>query len=299
MEGVTSAVPVKVHLNNCRASLDMVAFQGVPPEMVNTGDKLRIPPTALREFQSHQEAALVGRRFAERRRLEAGDKFAMGGITVSVAGTFTSDDPREENLIYTHLQFLQRAKTVNSLGTVTQIEVEVADPDRAEEIARSIDAAFEGDQALTTTRRDQAFVVQALGDLVQIIRFSRWMGYVCLAIMLVLISNTAMLAVLDRLREHAVLQTLGYSDRVIFGLMLGESMVVGAVGGIVGLALAAGVLGLGHWNLGAEGVTVNFLATPSVLGTGFGIALAGGLVAGVFPSIRASRIDLVDALRSL
>ena len=44
-----------------------------------------------------------------------------------MAGVFAADNPAEENVLYTHLEFLQRTRGLNSVGTVTQFEVRLAD----------------------------------------------------------------------------------------------------------------------------------------------------------------------------
>ena len=57
-------------------------------------------------FQARTDAALVGRRIAERRGLKPGQSFTVAGVTVQVAGVFASDGVGEENVIYTHLPLL-------------------------------------------------------------------------------------------------------------------------------------------------------------------------------------------------
>jgi hypothetical protein len=64
--------------------------------------------------------------------LKPGDKFTIGDVTVLVAGVFASENASDEALIYTHLDFLQRARGLSDVGQVTQFEVhlaEGADPD--------------------------------------------------------------------------------------------------------------------------------------------------------------------------
>ncbi len=65
----------------------------------------------------------MGRAVANRRGVNVGDKFSIGDLSVVVAGIFAADDPAEENYIYSHLDFLQRSKGMNLVGTVTQLEV--------------------------------------------------------------------------------------------------------------------------------------------------------------------------------
>src|SRR5688500_1465949 len=118
LDGVEDAIPIKVFTNNCRASLDVIVFHGVPPEKVRTARELVLTSGDGAELEKRPDAALVGSAAARRRGIEAGRKFSIGGVTVSVAGVYTAPTPAEEDFIYTHLDFLQRSRGMNSVGTV-------------------------------------------------------------------------------------------------------------------------------------------------------------------------------------
>jgi putative ABC transport system permease protein len=124
--GVAGAVPIKVFTNNCRASLDVVVFHGVPAERLREFRDVQLAAGSWDDFERHRDAALVGAGVARRRNLAPGEPFSIGGIRVNVAGVFTAAEPADEDFIFTHLEFLQRAPGMNSVGTVTQIEVQLA-----------------------------------------------------------------------------------------------------------------------------------------------------------------------------
>jgi putative ABC transport system permease protein len=200
--GVASVLPVKVFLSNCRASLDMVAFQGAPvAEMLRTR-KLDVVEGDVARFEREHDAALVGREFASRRGLSPGDRFKLGGIDVNVAGVFRSDETIEEGLVLTHLEFLQRAGPVDKLGTVTQFEVVIDDPARAQEIAREIDARLATAEEPTDTRPELAFLEGATRDLREILRFGRFLALACVAVVLVLVANTVVMSRLDKVAVY-------------------------------------------------------------------------------------------------
>lgn len=295
--GVVSVLPVKVFVNNCRASLDVVTFHGMPPEMVGRDRPLRLLSGDLQAFADRRDSALVGRRLAARRGLAAGDKFSVGGLTVTVAGIFTSDVPEEESLAVTHLEFLQRQRAHHGLGYVTQFEVTVADPSQSEAVAQAIDEEFRGDEAPTRTRPARAHAAQAAGDVLEIIGFTRWLGYVCVAVILVLNANTVVMAVQDRVVEHAVLQTLGFTPGLILRLVLAESMLVGLLGGVVGVGAAMLTLYRLQPGIGNEGVRIEFLPEPAAALAGLGVSLAVGAAAGLVPAWQAGRAEIVAGLR--
>ena len=93
LDGVREVVPVQVFTNNCRASLDVVVFYGVPPEKLRKARDFELVSGNWSEFEQHQDAAVVGRAVANRRSIKVGDKFSIGELSVNVAGIYKSDDP--------------------------------------------------------------------------------------------------------------------------------------------------------------------------------------------------------------
>jgi putative ABC transport system permease protein len=299
LPGVQDAVPIKVFMNNCRASLDVVVFQGLPAQQLRTARNLRLLSGDWGEFERRRDAALVGRAVAQRRQLSTGQKFSIGDVRVTVAGVFTADQPAEENFLYTHLEFLQRARGLNSVGTVTQLEVRLHEGADADAVARAIDDRFRGGPVQTDTRPKGVFEANAVGDLAELIGFANYLGYACLGLVLALVATTTIMAVQDRIREYAVLQTLGFSGPRIFGLVLTESLLVSLAGGLVGVVPALAVLEWGRLAVGTEGVTIAFLPSFSLALTGLGVSLGVGMLAGLVPAGQAARAAIVTSLRQV
>src|SRR5262249_50030556 len=112
--GVHDVVPIQVYMNNCRASLDVVVFHGLPPERLRSARDLHLVSGSWDDFEQHRDAALVGQAVARRRGITTGQRFSIGELTVSVAGIFQAA-PVEENFIYTQLEFLQRTRGLNAV----------------------------------------------------------------------------------------------------------------------------------------------------------------------------------------
>ena len=298
VDGVASVLPVKVFLNNCRASLDLVAFQGAPADSMLASRPLELLEGDAEAFRREHDAALVGRSFAARKGLEVGDSFRFGAIDVKVRGIFASRQATEEGVVLTHLEYLQRAGPIDRLGTVTQFEVKLEDPERADEVGREIDALFATAEEPTDTRAQIAFLQSATRDLSEILRFARALGLACVAVVLVLVGNTVLMSVQERVREFGVLRTLGFRERHVGAVVVGESLALAGVGSLLGLGLAFLVVHVFHPTLGSEGVSVSLVADPALALRGAAFALATGLVAGLFPAWRSSRADIVDSLRS-
>jgi putative ABC transport system permease protein len=299
LDGVRAIVPIQVFTNNCRASLDVVVFYGVPPEKLRQARDFELIAGDWSEFEQHQDAAVVGRAVAARRGISMGEKFSIGELSVNVAGIYQSDDPAEENYIYSHLEFLQRGRGMNLVGSVTQLEIllhEGVDPDAK---CVQIDELFRGGPVETDTRPKGVFQAKSLGDLLQLIGMSHYLGYACVGLVLALVATTTVMSVQDRIKEHAVLQTIGFSGPRVFCLVLAESVLLGLAGGVIGVGAAMVMLEISSLSLGAEAVTIAFTPSPRLAITGLAVSLVAGTLAGIAPALHAANAEIVPALRQM
>lgn len=297
LDGVRQVIPIQVFTNNCRASLDVVVFYGMPPDKLRKARDFELVSGNWSEFEQHQDAAIVGRSVAARRHINAGDKFSIGDLSVNVAGIYRSDDPTEENYIYTHLEFLQRTKGMNRVGTVTQLEVLLADGSDPTATCRQIDDLFRGGPVATATRPKGVFQAKALGDLTQLIGMAHYLGYACVGLVLALVATTTVMLVQDRIKEHAVLQTIGFSGPRVFRLVMAESIILSTAGGLLGVTTAILTLTVSNLSVGAEAVTIAFTPSLRLAGVGLVVSLVAGILAGVGPAWHAARTEIVPALR--
>lgn len=299
--GVASVVPMKIVVNNCRTSLDVVTFRGVPDERFIDayGSKLKLLSGSFEEWKKRSDAVLLGETLANRRGLVVGQSFDAAGVRAYVAGVVHSDEPQHQNVAYAHLEFLQRASEKGGLGIVTQFNVRVHEPAQIEPVARAIDDIFASDQAPTQTYPEKAFVARAAADVLEIVGFTRWLGWGCLAAVLALVGNAIVLAVQDRIREHAVLQTLGYRSGLIARLILVESSTLAIVGGLVGSAAAVAALRYTSFSLSVDGLSIPIDADAVTLLIGLAFSVALGVLAGMLPAWQASRREIVACFRAV
>ncbi len=295
--GVRDVMPIQVWTNNCRASLDIVVFNGADPEQIQSTRPLSLIEGNWQQFASQRDAAIVGRNVAQRRGLKTGDQFSIGDISVKVAGIFASTVPSEENLIYTSLAFLQYTRGLDAAGLVTQHEVLLSDDADADRVAAEIDETLRAGSVATKTRRKGAFQASTLSDLVDLIGFAHWLGYACVGLVLSLVATTTVMSVQDRIKEYAVLQTIGVRPLRAMRLVLAESTLLCLVGGIIGTTLALAALGLGGFAIGAEGATIAFRPSLSLAISGTLTSLVVGVAAGFAPAVQAATVPIVDALR--
>lgn len=295
--GVREVMPIQVWTNNCRASLDIVVFNGASPAQIQKIRPIKLISGNWQQFASQRDAAIVGRNIANRRGLKLGHQFSIGDISVKVAGIFESKVPSEENVIYTHLAFLQFTRGLDATGLVTQHEVLLTDDAEPDRVATEIDAALRAGAVATKTRRKGAFQASTLSDLVDLIGFAHWLGFACVGLVLALVATTTVMSVEDRIKEYAVLQIIGVRPMRTMQLVLAESTTLCLIGGAAGTAMALAALFFGGFAIGAEGATIAFRPSWALASSGMFVSLIVGIAAGIAPAIQAATVPIVDALR--
>lgn len=298
LEGVKAAVPMQVLVSNCRASLDVVTFRGVPEDDLATSlsPGTEIVSGSLSDWMQRGDAAIVGEALAARRGVRVGDRFSAAGITVYIAGILTSEEMQDRNSAWVHLPFLQEAmRRGGTGGFVTQFNVIVEDPTKMEQVAAAIDETFRHDERPTATRPEKAFIGRAARDIVGIANFAGILGWGALVAVFALIANAIMLAMRDRIRDHAIMQTLGWTGPLIGWMVLVEGALLGLFGGVVGAFGAWLTIQYGRFAMTMEGTSIEISTSAMTAIIGTALALALGILAGVAPALRLSRRSIASS----
>ncbi|CAN0586128.1 unnamed protein product, partial [Laminaria digitata] len=207
------------------------------------------------DWLSRTDAAILGETLAQRRGLKPGMRFDAAGITAYVAAVVRSPDAQDQNVAYTALEFVQLAGR-DQLGIVTQFNVKVEDASQLDRVADDIDEMFRTAQEPTATFSEKAFIGRVADDIIELVGFARWLGIGCLAAVLALVANSIVLGVQSRVSEHAVLQTLGFSARLVALLIIAEGVLLSLIGGALGALAALIVARVGSFALSVEGTSI-------------------------------------------
>ena len=170
-------------------------------------------------------------------------------------------------------------------------------PKFAPEVARAVDEMFRNSPTRTRTLTEAAFNRQFAGMWGGIVIFLSFLGGAVLFAASMVTLNTLLLNARERVTEVGVLKTLGFPDGAIGAGSLVESVGLCVVGG--GLGSGAAIALFNHLGGGKllEFLVPGFRVLPTTAGEAMCIALALGVVAGLFPAVMAARIPLVRALR--
>jgi putative ABC transport system permease protein len=296
--GVKSVIPIQIVVNNCGTSLDVVVFRGVPPNTFkDKNSEIKLMKGSWETWQKRDDGALIGKNLAKRRKLDVGDLFDAAGITVSVSGIVEAGDTSQnDNVAFVHLPFLQQSSKIG-LGVVTQFNVKVNDSSLLKRVAGAIDQRFKSDTEPTSTQPEKAFFANTATELIELIRFSRWIGLACVCAVVGLIANSILLTVRGKISEHAVLKTLGYSKIMIGWMVLAEGIFLSGLGGFLGIFISFCFLHYQGVSIGSEGLVLAFVPSGEVVSRGIFASLALGVIAGLYPAWQAGRLSINESLK--
>jgi putative ABC transport system permease protein len=108
--------------------------------------------------------------------------------------------------------------------------------------------------------------------------------------------NTMLMSVLERTREIGVLRALGWRRARVLGMILQESLVLGVVGGVCGIFMGLGLGELLGMVPGTYG-SIDLTYAPQLFVQAVVVALIAGVLGGLYPAWRATRMRPVEALR--
>ena len=275
-----------------------VPMRGIEPAGMPLRSELSIVEGRMFTFGTNE--VIVGRgaqgQFVS---LNVGDTIVSGQNRWPVVGVFEADGAVNETEVWCDARALQgayrRGNTYQSLlaGLETPDAFDTfrdwltANPQLHVSIRRENE--YYSGQSQTLTRLIQTIGV-AIAGLMGI-------GAVFGAIL------TMYTAVATRAREIATLRALGFETSSVLVSVLAESLVLGAIGGVIGAATA--YFGFNGYQTSTinfqtfSQVAFAFRVTPELLGLGIFYALAMGLVGGLLPALRAARLPIPAALREL
>lgn len=263
-----------------------------------------VDASQMQAFRDTRSGALVNAALMRKFGWKVGDRVPLhstiwtqrnGSLDWSfdIVGQFDARDPtqaaQQSATLLFHYEAFDEGRSFGK-GEVGWIEERIDDPLRAPQVAQRIDALFANSPNETKTQPAADFAmafIKQLGDIGFILRAI--LGAVFFTL-LFLTGHTMMQSVRERIPELAVLKTIGFSDARVLGLVVGEALLLCAVGAIAGLALSFATLPI--IRKGLQGVEL----TPRAVLPGLAVAVILAFVVGTPPAVRAMRLNIVDAL---
>ncbi len=277
--------------------VDPEPFLSIYPEYI-------LPDEQKQAWLKTRTGAIIGRALVDRFKWKIGDRIPLtspiwprkgdGAWEFEIVGIYEgAKKGTDTSGFYFRYDYFDEGRAQGE-GLVGWYGVRVKDPDRATEVAKAIDDEFANSPHETKAEPEGAFIqgfAQQMGDI----------GTILIAILsavfftiLLVAGNTMAQAVRERTEELGVLKAMGFTNELVLTLVLLESCLIAAVGGLAGLGAA--------WLFTTGGspvpsmLPVFYLPVQNVV-AGVVLVFALGVVAGILPAIQAMRLRIAVALR--
>ena len=262
--------------------------------------EIALPEDQKQAFLRERGSAIVGRRLLDIYGWRLGQDVTIQGTifpgdwTFTIRGVYTPTDPViNDDMMLFHHDYLE--ERIGRRGIAGWYILKIDHPDNAARIAKSIDDQFRNSDAPTKTGTEQAFNASFATMWGNVSLLMGTIGMAVVFAILLVTANAMMMNARERSGELAVLKTIGFSDRRLFGLVMLEAGIMTLTGAVIGLGGAK--LLYRSTNFNAGGFLPGFDVTPETLTLGAGVALLLMLASGLVPATRAARLPVVQALR--
>jgi putative ABC transport system permease protein len=280
-----------------------------PRSFLRVYDEIVVPPEQQEAWFGNRRGAVVGDVLAKKFGWKVGDRVKISGTIYPgdwdfvISGIYTTTRRSvDRSTFWFHWDYLNESVDARAKDQVGWVMSRIDDPGRAANISTSIDARFEDRDIQTLSMSERALNNSFMGMFSTVLKALDVISAVILVIMVLILGNTIAMGVRERTNEYGVLRAIGFLPRHLALFVVAEALTVGALGGAVGLLVAHPFVhqGVGRWleeNMG--GFFPYFRISTETTLTALLLSLVLGIVAAAIPAWRASRLDVIDALRRI
>lgn len=233
---------------------------------------------------------IIGKTAAQSMNKTIGDTISISNTTFKIVGTYETGNFMDDRGVVMSLTKLQNL--TGDTGEVSLILVKAADSTNSNDLANTIEQKYSNEVTTSTSLSG----MNRMNNGLDVISSGSW-AVSLLAVLVggIIVFVTMTKAVTERTREIGVLRAIGWTKQRIMKMILGESLILSLIAIVVGLAVGIGIVEListTHIMRGIEPALSAYLILK-----GIGVALFLGLVGGIYPAYRASRLAPTEALR--
>jgi len=263
--------------------------------------EINVPAQQREAFLAERTAAIVGSGLMERFGWSLNQTISLRSSIYSpseewpftIRAVYEPTNPSfgDENFFF-HYDYLYEKSQYAQPGWYIML---LSDPAAAASVAETIDEHYKNSRAATRTETERAFQTGFITMYGNIGFLLNAIGMAVFFAILFVAANTMMMSARERVNEQAVLKTLGFSDGLLFALVMTEAAVITVVGGVLGVATAKLLFGLTGFQ--GAGFLPGFEIKWSTAVVGLVIAVFLGLISGFVPAWQALRLPISQTLR--
>jgi putative ABC transport system permease protein len=261
-----------------------------------------VPPEVWEQFKKARRACLVGPQIMARFNFKVGQQIMLRPafpmypqVQLEIVGALGDKAP--PNVLVFRRDYLQEAvKALNGRSPfVDTMWVMPQSEGAAPRVQAAIDEEFANSSAETQTETEKAFVGNFMNNYRMILNLAEVLGFIVVVTIGLVAANTAAMSIRERRGEIAVLRSMGFPSHTILSLLIGESLIIGLCGGLIGAGAAA--LLLRNVSLGGMGPMSSLRMPPLVLLESLIVAIVIGVLSALVPARAAARRSIVESLR--
>jgi putative ABC transport system permease protein len=264
--------------------------------------EMKISDDEKKAFQHDRRGCILGKELADKLHIKVGDRLTLvgdiypGNFEFTVRGIY--DAPIDNDVLYFDKAYVEEGLSERRKGNVGIFYILANTPEDVPRIEKAVDDMFANSPQQTKTETESAFALSFVSFLGNVKAFLVIVSSAVMFTILLVSANTIAMSVRERVREIGVLKVLGFTNSMVLTIILGEAVVISAVGGVFGVLLANGLAfllrhgpdfipQLHMLRIGAP-VELLCIVTAAVI----------GLLSAYVPAFQASRISILAALKN-
>ncbi|MGD0675834.1 MAG: FtsX-like permease family protein [Polyangiaceae bacterium] len=278
-----------------------------PQTYFDVYSEIKVPAEGLDTWKHDRQGIIAGDVIAAKLGWKVGDKVILesgihpGDWQFTVDGIYTPTAKSvDRSTVLFHWEYMNDSLPPERRDTVGWIVSRVDDPSHIADVGVALDRRFEERDTPTLSQDERSFTASFMAMFSAVFSAMDIVSGVILVIMTLILGNTIAMGVRERTSEYGVLKAIGFLPGHIVGWIVGESLFLGLIGGLFGVAIAWPLINLGVGRFVEENMGQMFpyfrLETRNAL-VGLGLAALLGMVASAIPAWRASKLRVIDAVR--